>query len=138
MTLQGCHRRGGYQPPAQYKPTIMNPLRRMRTMFRYARRGGAASRAVQTYNHESAWANSYYVGRGTLQPNTFDPEQKREAESLPYNGYELHAIQSSAVPLRCGRLVAAPTNGVYNNLQFLFEIHPPEEKACLFLANVLD
>ena len=56
----------------------------------------AASRAIQTYNHGSAWANSYYVGRGTLQPNTFDPEQKREAESLPYNWYGLHAIQPSA------------------------------------------
>lgn len=55
-----------------------------------------SSRAVQTHNNESDWANSYCAGRGIIQPNTQDPEQKREAESLPYNGYGLHAIQPSA------------------------------------------
>ena len=61
------HCRGGSQPPARYNLTITNQVGRIRTVS-----------DVVSFNRTRsfiAW---------------------REAKSLPYNGYGLHAIQPSA------------------------------------------
>ena len=86
MNLQGCHRRGGYQPPARYKPTITNQLGRIRTMSDVV----PFNRTLLTRNKSGRLRASPTMGTNCMPFNQARSSVTlRAAGSRPYDGWAI-------------------------------------------------
>ena len=86
MNLQGCHRRGGYQPPARYKPTITNQLGRIRTMSDVV----PFNRTLLTRNKSGRLRASPTMGTNCMPFNQARGSVTlRAAGSRPYGGWAI-------------------------------------------------